>query len=210
MCSRAQAACLTTRLSIPLPGNWEPRGGAARRSAGTSTLVFPQFPAAGPGACPFWAVETGLPQGSPAASKMLLRLGWAERPPVPCMGFCVWAPNWCPAVVASGRQGRTHSPSPSLVGVQNWPCWCPSHLWCLLSGATQALTGHTRLSCAWLFTVWGGPHSRPCSLTLYVSQFLKKLTEPSSRLWMTVQPPGSCLWSHHTCMRRLVFSGFTR
>lgn len=47
-------------------------------------------------------------------------------------------------------------------------------------------------------------------LTLYVSQFRKKLTEPSRRLWMTVQPPGSCLWSHHTCMRRLVFSGFTR
>lgn len=50
----------------------------------------------------------------------------------------------------------------------------------------------------------------PVVLTLYVSQFLKKLTEPSRRLWMTVQPPGSCRWSHHTCMRRLVFSGFTR
>lgn len=50
----------------------------------------------------------------------------------------------------------------------------------------------------------------PAVLTLYVSQFLKKLTEPSRRLWMTVQPPGSCRWSHHTCMSRLVFSGFTR
>lgn len=47
-------------------------------------------------------------------------------------------------------------------------------------------------------------------LTLYVSQFLKKLTEPSTLLWMTVQPPGSCLWSHHTCISLLVFSGFTR
>lgn len=46
--------------------------------------------------------------------------------------------------------------------------------------------------------------------TLYVSQFLKKLTDPSTLLWITVQPPGSCLWSHHTCMRRLAFSGFTR
>lgn len=47
-------------------------------------------------------------------------------------------------------------------------------------------------------------------LTLYVSQFLKKLTEPSTLLWITVQPPGSCLWSHHTCISRLAFSGFTR
>lgn len=46
--------------------------------------------------------------------------------------------------------------------------------------------------------------------TLYVSQFLKKLTEPSTLLWITVQPPGSCLWSHHTCISRLAFSGFTR
>lgn len=55
---------------------------------------------------------------------------------------------------------------------------------------------------------WGGAHES--SQTLYVSQFRKKLTEPSSLLWITVQPPGSCLWSHHTCMRRLAFSGFTR
>lgn len=27
---------------------------------------------------------------------------------------------------------------------------------------------------------------------------------------MTVQPPGSCLWSHHTCISLLVFSSFTR
>lgn len=46
--------------------------------------------------------------------------------------------------------------------------------------------------------------------TLYVSQFLKKLTDPSTLLWITVQPPGSCLWSHHTCISRLAFSGFTR
>lgn len=46
--------------------------------------------------------------------------------------------------------------------------------------------------------------------TLYVSQFLKKLTEPSTLLWITVQPPGSCLWSHHTCISLLAFSGFTR
>lgn len=46
--------------------------------------------------------------------------------------------------------------------------------------------------------------------TLYVSQFLKKLTEPSILLWITVHPPGSCLWSHHTCISRLAFSGFTR
>lgn len=46
--------------------------------------------------------------------------------------------------------------------------------------------------------------------TLYVSQFLKKLTEPSTLLWITVQPPGSCLWSHHTCISRLAFSGLTR
>lgn len=47
-------------------------------------------------------------------------------------------------------------------------------------------------------------------LTLYVSQFRKKLTDPSMRRCMTVQPPGSCLWSHQTCISLLVFSGFTR
>lgn len=49
-----------------------------------------------------------------------------------------------------------------------------------------------------------------CFQTLYVSQFRKKLTDPSRRLWMTVQPPGSCLWSHQTCISLLMFSGFTR
>lgn len=48
------------------------------------------------------------------------------------------------------------------------------------------------------------------SLTLYVSQLRKKLTDPSMRLCMTVQPPGSCLWSHQTCISLLVFSGFSR
>ena len=79
---------------------------------------------------------------------------------------------------------------------------CPSEGWGQRGGCVR--------DCVRGRCVWGRCVCGEGVLTLYVSQFRKKLTEPSRRLWMTVQPPGSCLWSHHTCMRRLVFSGFTR
>lgn len=52
--------------------------------------------------------------------------------------------------------------------------------------------------------------SKMYEVTLYCSQVLKKLTDPSCLLWMTVHPPRSPLCSHQACRRRLVFSGRSR
>lgn len=81
----------------------------------------------------------------------------------------------------------------------------PIHYWCASGQCKKKPTkaASCPLNYEVLHLVWS------CR-TLYVSQFLKKLTDPSTLLWITVQPPGSCLWSHHTCISRLAFSGFTR
>ena len=131
--------------------------------------------------CPFWAPRAGLPLGAPAGTTVLPTSS-------PVRGaFVVWTPHSVPRHSCWWGRGGAAGP-PHLLA---------------LSGSTSLGATQASLRGPWRSVYVG-------VLTLYVSQFRKKLTEPSRRLWMTVQPPGSCLWSHHTCMRRLVFSGFTR
>lgn len=132
-----------------------------------------------------------------------------------CGASVVWTPDLCPQQAVPGREGAAGPHHPwwvckngpvSALLAQVFAVWGRpgpdrSARTCPLSGSCIGLLG-------WAGCLWAA--DCPAALTLYVSQFRKKLTEPSRRLWMTVQPPGSCLWSHHTCMRRLVFSGFTR